>query len=126
MDHGGHSIVARGLYVLQLREWYAKWPNDQIKILSINDIKSNIASAAAATTATVTSDSSSCSQVQKCMDDVFSYLSLPPIDIEDLSAKNTRAHGQKMSIETRALLDDFYRPFNEALFAFLGKEPMQW
>jgi hypothetical protein len=59
------------------------------------------------------------------MDDVFSFLSLPPIDIEDLSAKNTRAHGQKMSDESRQLLDGFYRPFNEALFALLD-QTMTW
>lgn len=126
MNHGGHSIVARGLYVLQLREWYAKWPNDQIKILSINDIKCAKATTITTTTADSSSDGQGESGVQQCMDDVFSYLSLPPIDIEDLSAKNTRAHGQKMSAEIRALLDDFYRPFNEALFAFLGKDSMQW
>lgn len=38
MKHGGHSIVLRGLYILQLKQWFEAYPN-QIKVLSINDIK---------------------------------------------------------------------------------------
>jgi hypothetical protein len=38
MQHGGHSIVLRGLYALQLQPWLESFPN-QIKVLSINDIK---------------------------------------------------------------------------------------
>jgi hypothetical protein len=38
MNHGGHSIVLRGLYALQLLPWIEQYPS-QIKILSINDIK---------------------------------------------------------------------------------------
>lgn len=38
MQHGGHSIILRGLYALQLQPWLQSFPN-QIKILSINDLK---------------------------------------------------------------------------------------
>lgn len=38
MQHGGHSIILRGLYALQLQPWLENFPN-QIKILSINDLK---------------------------------------------------------------------------------------
>jgi hypothetical protein len=107
MDHGGHSVVARGLYVLQLRQWAQAIPSNQLLVQSINDIKGGR------------------HEVQGTMDKVFSFLGLPPMDVEDLAPKNVRPHGQKMSEETKSLLEGFYRPYNQELFKFLGRE-LQW
>ena len=38
MTHGGHSLIARGLYALQLQPWMETFPG-QIKVLSLSDIK---------------------------------------------------------------------------------------
>ena len=40
MTHGGHSIVARGLYALQLEPWLAEFAaRQEIKVLSISQLK---------------------------------------------------------------------------------------
>lgn len=38
MNHGGHSLISRGLYALQLQPWLAAFPG-QIKICCIGDVK---------------------------------------------------------------------------------------
>eukprot|EP01034_Spumella_vulgaris_P031548 gene31548-38965_t len=101
--HGGHSIIGRGLYALQIGEWKRQWPADQLKILSISDIKGTK------------------SEVQVSLDNVFSYIGIPPVDVTDLEAKNTRSY-EKLTAATRAKLDAFYKPFNDKLFEMLGKE----
>jgi len=101
MTHGGHSLVSRGLYALQIAHWKAEWPASQLKILSINEIKG----------AKV--------DVQRCLDDVFSFIGIPPIDITDLSAKNTRSYCELSSV-TRSRLEKFYEPYNATLFDMLG------
>ena len=103
MTHGGHSIVARGLYVLQLRPWAAQWPADQISVHSLSEIKGTKG------------------DIQRTMDDVFDYLHLPPHDCVDVEAKNTRKY-EPMSAESRAILNEFYAPYNAELFKFLERE----
>ena len=39
VKHGGHSILARGLYALQLEPWIDALATDQILIISIGKIK---------------------------------------------------------------------------------------
>jgi RecA-family ATPase len=85
MNHGGHSIVLRGLYALQLQPWLESFPN-QIKVLSIDRIKGSKA------------------QIQQTLNEVFEFLSLPPSDIEDVQAKNSRSYSE-MSIQVHILLD---------------------
>lgn len=38
MNHGGHSLIARGLYVMQLKPWLEAFPG-KIKICFIGDVK---------------------------------------------------------------------------------------
>lgn len=102
MTHGGHSIVARGLYVLQLRQWMALWPAEQIQVHSLSEIKGTKAA------------------VQRTLEDVFSYLNLPPHDISDLEAKNSREY-EPMPESCRQTLQDFYAPYNDKLFELLGR-----
>ncbi len=103
--HGIHSLVARGLYVLQLREWLAHWPKDQIQIYTMNEF-------------------SGLTHVQHTMNAVFDYLQLPHHTYTEVEAKNSRKY-EPMSAESRAILDAFYAPYNDALFQLLGKE-LEW
>lgn len=102
MTHGGHSIVARGLYVLQLRQWMAEWPAEQVRVLTLSDIKGQRG------------------DVQRTLEDVFDYLALPPHDIVDLDAKNTRKY-EPMPEDCRRALQEFYAPYNAKLFELLGR-----
>ena len=105
MTHGGHSIVARGLYVLQLRPWLTQWPVDQISVHSLSELKG------------------AKGDIQRTMDGVFEYLQLPPHDCIDVEPKNTRKY-EAMSAESRAILEEFYAPYNAELFNFLERELM--
>ena len=62
------------------------------------------------------------------MQKVFNYLSLPPHDIEDSSAKNTREYkdSDPLSPHTRQILEKFFEPFNQRLFKMLGREITDW
>ena len=103
MTHGGHSIVARGLYVLQVRQWAQEWPADQLRVYSINEIKGTK------------------SAVQATMEEVFAFLHLPPHDLEDVEAKNTRSYAPMPEV-CRQLLEEFYAPYNAKLFEMLNRE----
>lgn len=38
MGHGGHSVIGRSLYALQLLPWMAAFPANQIKVLELERI----------------------------------------------------------------------------------------
>jgi hypothetical protein len=103
MNHGGHSVVARGLYALQLLQWQAQWSANQLSVHSISELKG------------------SKEDVLRTMQGVFEYLDLPPHDQLDLEAKNTRKY-EGMDEACRAKLDAYYAPFNKRLFEVLGRE----
>lgn len=104
MKHGGHSVLVRGLYALQLEPYLAQWPVDQLKVLCMEmDLKGGAKA------------------VQPTMNEVFSFLGLPPSDIEDAEAKNSRSY-PPMDDEVRKRLEDFYRPYNARLYKRLGRK----
>ena len=75
MGHGGHSIVLRGLYALQLAPWVAEYPLDeQMRVLGLKEIIGTT------------------SEVQGKVNSVYDFIGLPPHDIPDVAAKNTRAY----------------------------------
>lgn len=106
MNHGGHSLVARGLYALQLELWIRNWPAEQLRVFSLYDIKG------------------SKPHVQKTMDIVFDYLGLPESDVADVSPKNTRQYDE-MPEDCRQILNDFYEPFNHRLWTLLQRQ-LEW
>lgn len=58
------------------------------------------------------------------MDKVFNFLDLPYHRIKDTSAKNTRKY-DPIDDAVRAKLAAFYAPYNEKLYAILGRD-MAW
>lgn len=101
MTHGGHSIIARGMYALQLEPWLENF-GEQMKILSLTDIKG------------------SPDKVQDTLNSVFDFVGLPPADVADTEAKNSRSYPD-IDPQVKQRLDDFYQPFNERLFALIGR-----
>jgi hypothetical protein len=102
LTHGGHSIVSRGLYALQLEPWMKALPKDQLMVMSISDIKG------------------SKTNVQESMDKVFEHIGIPPSELPDVDAKNTRNY-TPMSEEATQMLNEFYEPFNKRLFSLVQK-----
>jgi len=108
ISHGGHSIVLRGLYALQLRPWLAatqQFGPDHLRVVSIGEIKGGA------------------KRVQATMDKVFAFVGLPPHEIEEqqLDAKNVRGAPEPMPSHVRERLSHFYAPFNDQLFALLNR-----
>ncbi|DBA01206.1 TPA: hypothetical protein N0F65_002341 [Lagenidium giganteum] len=101
-DHGAHAYVARGLYALQLADWLVAFKQDDVLVLTLDEMKSS-------------------EGLHRTMDKVFSFLELPPHRIEDVTAKNTRKY-EPLSAELRARLAEFYAPYNEKLNAMLGRD----
>ena len=103
--HGGHSVIARGLYALQLLPWLEAF-GGQLRVLSIGEIKGGRA------------------KVQATIDKVFAFVGIPPHELDEaqLGAKNTRDASERMDAETRARLERFYSPFNARLFALIGRD----
>jgi hypothetical protein len=63
MGHGGHSIIARGLYALQLQPFLESFSVSQLKIMTTGELKGD----------------KKC--VQRTMDSVFSFIDLPSHDL---------------------------------------------
>ena len=101
--HGGHSYLLRGLYALQLELWIQTYGRENIIVLTLEEVMVN---------------------VQTEMNSVFQFLELPPHDIEDTSAKNTRTYENLCPI-LRDTLKTFYQPHNERLYSLLGRN-FQW
>lgn len=75
MGHGGHSIVLRGLYVLQLAPWVNEFSlDDKMKVFGLKEIIGTTA------------------EVQEKVNSVYDFIGLPPHDIPDVEAKNTRSY----------------------------------
>ncbi len=103
LGYGSHSLLARGLYALQLQPWMAEFGGEkgQLMVLFTEEMRTG---------------ETAQTQVGK----VFAFLGLPPHDIIDTEAKNTRQYEQ-LNERMKARLAAFYAPFNEKLFEMLGR-----
>ncbi|KAG7401102.1 hypothetical protein PHYBOEH_002985 [Phytophthora boehmeriae] len=100
-DHGAHSFVVRGLYALQLIGWLEAYGKENVLLLTLDEIKTS-------------------EGLHVTMDKVFKFLELPYHRIKDTSAKNTRKY-DPIDEAVRAKLSAFYAPYNEKLYAILGR-----
>lgn len=107
MGTGGHSLLARSMYACLLPPWFEKFPRENLKIMFMDDMVAR--------------------GMSGLMDDVYAHVGLPPHDVEDDGAKNTRAYGG-LSEKTRKRLERFFAPYNDLLRDMLGEEkvPKAW
>lgn len=118
MNHGGHSIVARGLYSLQLQPWLEAFPPEQIMILFLTDIQHSAPN-------NNTDVNHSCNEngelkVQTTMERVFAHVGLLPHDLTDIAPKNSRTY-EPLKGPTLERLRQFYQPFNRKLETLIGR-----
>jgi len=97
--NGGHSLVARGLYELQVRPWVEAFPRRVIFIPSVELDGEGI---------------------QRHVSAVWEAMGLPPYELQDLESQNVRSNSEPSPIESE--LRRFYAPFNEKLFGLIGKD----
>jgi len=98
-----HNYVRRGIFIEQIERYLQYFPRDQIFIAESTAFRAN---------------------KSIILSEITEFLGLPPYEWERVRAqtKNTGKYTElKMSTGARRLLADFYRPYNEKLFKFLGK-----
>ncbi|CAM9900110.1 unnamed protein product [Discosporangium mesarthrocarpum] len=106
-NHGSHSLLARGMYALQLKPWLEAFPTGQVKVIFLEDI--------------VQSEES----LQSAMNGVFEHIGLPPVPVEDKSPHNTREY-PPLSEGTAHRLRRFYQCHDQALCRLLGRDRLPW
>ena len=132
MGHGGHSLVARGLYALQLEPWLAAFPREQFLFIKMEDLYSSSSSKGSSSGGHTSSmyrpvsSNDDATAAQSVMNRVFNHLGLPyeRLNPEKLAkAQNTRAY--EPLDETSAVarrLRAFYAPHNARLRELLGDD----
>lgn len=129
--HPALPIVSRGLYVLQLRLWLTYWPPEQILVVPMSRIwldkrqpfsNSSKNSNGISNSNINSTDSTGKQKLQGTLDAVFQFLGLPSYPVADVDSAIHNAGKTKFELaeDTVTLLDEFYAPFNEALFELLG------
>ena len=103
VDHDNHSYLARGRYLEHLAPWLERLPPEQLLIMRAESMFDDPAAMFA---------------------DVQSFLGLSVHEAMPLRPYNQRRH-PPIAAATRAMLADYYRPHNAALYEAIGFE-MGW
>lgn len=88
-----YSYLARGLYVDQLMQWEKSFSKKQFLILETDELYLN---------------------PQKIVNRVFRFLGIPEYDLTDIAKHNVGSYPE-MSPDTRKMLIEYFRPYNERL-----------
>ena len=94
------SYLLKGIYIDQLKIWAGLFPKEQIFTLSTESLNSDPTAS---------------------MESVFQYLNLPDYKIKKPQHQKQKKY-TPMDSQTRKLLIEFFKPHNERLFKFIGKE----
>jgi hypothetical protein len=98
--HDYFTYRDRGVYLPQLQRWHSHFGAEQMLILRSEDFYADY---------------------QSTYDEVTGFLGLPRHDILDAKRYNYRPTAP-MSAATRDYLTEFYRPHNQALYDYLGRD----
>ena len=98
---GSHSLLARGLYELQLRPWLRAFDAQDFLVLRMEDWRKD-------------------GGIGPTMDRVWRHLNLPPYTVQDESAHNTREY-QPMPRRVQQYLERFYEPHNRRFGQLVAK-----
>jgi len=89
-------------YVVFLKQWASRVPEDRLLILSFTDLRD---------------------RTRETLDEVFRFLGMPPHPVKDVEARNVGAYeGRSLPPDAARLVESVCRPYNEELFAFLGRD----
>jgi len=103
MMTGSHSLISRGMYELQLRQWFQAFSPESFLVLKLEDMKIE-------------------GGVQKIMDKVWMHLDLPSYKVKDDTPKNARSYTDSLSAEMEDMLKRFYAPHNQRLRVLIGDD----
>jgi hypothetical protein len=93
-----YSYVSRGLYAEQLARWLEVYPREQVLVIKSEEFSH---------------------EPERIFDQVLKFLGLPSFPLPVYHSYNSSAY-EKMRPETRALLAEYYGPYNRQLYELLG------
>jgi hypothetical protein len=101
-----HAPIGRGLYALQLRQWFQAYETagksrSDFFIIQSERFKEH---------------------KNQVYNQVLRFLGLEPFDLPNEMELNTGKYNEEMNTTTRERLEEFYEPYNQELYALLGKE----
>lgn len=98
-----HSLLARGFYAEQLEIWFKQFNKSQFLVLKSEEYNKN---------------------TQNTLEEIFQFLELPSFKIKNIEKHNVGKYPQLKS-DTRKMLIDFFKPYNEKLYEIIGTD-MGW
>ena len=84
-----------GKYARHLKEWFKVFPKEQFHFVPTDNMSDDVA-------------------IQKTVTKVFKFLGLPDYEITEFGRKNVGSY-EKIDVEERKILRDYYKPHNEEL-----------
>jgi len=93
------SYISKGLYARQLQIWFDLFPKENILITSTEEMAFN---------------------PQHFMNKIFDFLNISKYDIKNPQKRKSENY-PKIKSETRKLLIEYFKPYNEELYKLIGK-----
>ncbi|MDC0186972.1 sulfotransferase domain-containing protein [Candidatus Nitrosopelagicus sp.] len=97
------SYLTKGIYEEQIKLWFDIFPREQIHILSTESMKQD---------------------PQNTLKKIFQFLEIPEYTIRNPQNKKSEKY-EKMNIQTRKRLLEFYKPYNDKFFKII-EEKFEW
>lgn len=97
-NYGHYSYLSRGIYINQIKLWFEHFPKEQVIILKSEDLFEN---------------------PQSVLNRIYEFLDIPKIRHKGFKKIFTHEY-EKINKKTREYLKDYFRPYNEQLYEYLG------
>ncbi len=94
-----YSYLSRGIYVDQLENWTSIFPREQLLILKSEDLDTD---------------------PQAILKQVLDFFELPTWGLKEYYGKHNQADYPRMDARTRRRLIDYFKPYNQRLYEYLG------
>ncbi|MFQ5610066.1 MAG: deacetylase sulfotransferase, partial [Woeseiaceae bacterium] len=104
LGHWHYSYLPRGFYYEQLKTWMGVFPREQFLIVRAENFFSGR---------------------QEVFDEVLDFIGLAPHRLEQSRRHNVGQYSDPMSDDMRRNLAAYFRPHNERLYEFLGRD-LEW
>jgi len=99
------NLFSQGFYIDQIENLLKYFPREQLLILVSEEMKKN---------------------PQKIYNQIFEFLNVEKVPIKYSENIHKRKYSQKMTTETIEKLKNFYAPYNERFYNFLGYRIREW
>jgi hypothetical protein len=96
-----YAYLYRSIYLDQITNWLGYLPKKQILIIKSEDLFNF---------------------PQKIVNQIFKFLNLPKWEMIEFKQYHSETRDHKMNIETRKFLVEYFKPYNQQLYEYLGRD----